>query len=207
MEEKHDHQENQDNKFEKQAVVISPAGTTTTQFNTGDFILTMGDTFISKLIHFGQGQRFTGEDAMYAKYTHAALIVYPDGRMIEALSEGVRQTHISRYAAKDYVLVRLNVAPHDQAQIITYAESVVGKQYGWFQIAALAVSLASGLRFAAGFDHEAICSGLVAAALERAGECFDKPCNHMLPADLGKKYQVFSNVTAYQQAEPFIARA
>jgi hypothetical protein len=74
----------------------------------GDFILTHGPDWISRLIRFGQGIRYRGSDRQYAYWNHAALIVGPD-ELIEALGHGVSRTTLSAYGPKDYQ--RLQKAP------------------------------------------------------------------------------------------------
>ncbi len=63
-------------------------------YKGGDFLLTHGESRISRLIRFGQSLRF---DKRYAWWNHAALILNERGDIAEALSKGIVCNHISRY--------------------------------------------------------------------------------------------------------------
>ena len=54
-------------------------GDSAPQYTVGDFILCHRRGFVSACIRFGQGLRFRGEDRKYAYWSHAALIVSPEG--------------------------------------------------------------------------------------------------------------------------------
>ena len=161
-------------------------------YDPGDFILTHGNAFFSKLIRFGQGLRFRGPDRKYTWWNHAAMIVSAQGDLIEALGAGVRQTHIDMYKATEYHLVRIGplATPHDRDQVVAFADWSRGERYGWVTILSIAVSLLFGGRFNFGFDGQTICSGLVARALERTSAIFDRTPSHIMPADLAKYFSI-----------------
>ncbi len=57
-------------------------------------------------------------------------------------------------------------------------------------IVSIALSLMMGGKFTFGFDGQAICSGLVARALERTSAIFNRDPAHIMPADLAKYFGV-----------------
>src|SRR3981081_333051 len=59
------------------------------------------------LISLAQKRRFKGPDAVYAHWSHTAMIVERDGALVEAEINGVLQNPISRYHSSEYHLVRL----------------------------------------------------------------------------------------------------
>ena len=161
-------------------------------FAPGDFILTHGKGVFSFLIRFGQGLRFRGEDKHYGRWNHAAMIVSEQGELIEAVGAGVLKTNISRYSGTEYHLVRLGSLgnPRDRLQVVEFAKWSLGQRYGWLAIVSIAVSLLTGGKFTFGYDGQAICSGLVARALERTSAIFDRTPSHVMPADLARYFKV-----------------
>lgn len=161
-------------------------------YEPGDFILTHGNTWVSRLIRVGQYLRFWGADRKYAWWNHAAMVISPDGKLIEALGAGVLLTHISRYKKTQYHLVRLgNIATtHDRRQAVVFARWCLGEKYGYLTIVSIALSLLTGGKFTFGFDGQSICSGLVARALERTDAIFNRSPSHTMPADLAKYFEV-----------------
>jgi uncharacterized protein YycO len=161
-------------------------------YQAGDFILTHGAAFFSHLIRLGQGLRFWGNDRKYIWWNHAALIVSPEGELIEALGAGVTHSHLSKYAPTEFHLVSLEgiANAHDREQAVHFAEWCVGMPYGWMNIVSIALSLITGGKFTFGFDGQAICSGLVARALERTNAIFNRDPEHIMPADLAKYFNV-----------------
>ncbi len=158
----------------------------------GDFILTHGRHWTSSLIRLGQALRFRGKDRKYAYWNHAALVVGPNGEIIEALgpSPGVVQQDVSKYAPREYTIVRIKASPEDRDEAVGFARACLGERYGVLTIVSIALSLLTGTRFSFGFDGQMICSGLVARALERTRAIFTKEPSHIMPADLAKAYQV-----------------
>lgn len=160
------------------------------QFTKADFILTHGDAWTSKLIRFGQRLRIHGDDRKYTHWNHAAIISAEDGTIIEALGRGVCEGHISKYTAKEVHLVRISAEPGDREQAVDFATWSLKQRYGWLTIASIAISLLTGGKFAFAFEGQAICSGLVARALERTGAIFNRTPTHIMPADLAKYFDV-----------------
>jgi hypothetical protein len=158
----------------------------------GDFLLTHGSSFYSRLIRFGQGLRIHGEDRAYTYWNHAALVAGHDGELIEALGEGVVRTHVSRYKECEYTVVHLDATPEDRAQVVAFARWVTDgtPRYGWAAIVSISLTLLTGGKFSFFVDGQFICSGLVARALERTDAIFNRSPSHVMPADLAKYFQV-----------------
>jgi hypothetical protein len=118
----------------------------TGDFSPGDFILTHGKAWTSWLIRIGQRLRFHGRDRKYTWWSHAAVIVSPDGALIEALGAGVHKRTLSKYKPTEYHLVQLGALAdaRDRQQIVEFAESCRGAEYGYITIASIALSLLTG---------------------------------------------------------------
>lgn len=162
------------------------------EFDPGDFILTQGHEWHNRVIRWGQSLRYRGRYRNFIKWTHAALIVSRAGDLIEAVGSGVRRSNLRAYREVEYRLVRLGeiATAHDREKVIRFAEWCLGEEYGYTTIASIGVSLLMGGKFKFGFDGQAICSGLVARALERTGAIFDKDPSHIMPADLARYFKV-----------------
>jgi uncharacterized protein YycO len=171
-------------------------GEEATRYSAGDFILTHGDAWTSKLIRFGQSLRIHGTDRKYTHWNHAALIASDSGDLIEALGAGVTQTHISKYRPKELHLVRIGASAEDHKQAVDLARWAAGlsdgpqQRYGFITIVSITYTLLTGGKFTFAIDGEAICSGLVARAMERTGAIFNRTPTHVMPADLAKYYDV-----------------
>jgi HAD superfamily hydrolase (TIGR01509 family) len=165
-------------------------GEEATDFSPGDFILTHRHNPISRLISAGQQRRFRGPDAMYAHWSHCALLVDQDGALVEAESTGVRRGPISRYRADEYHLVRLGpeFEPAARERSVAYANAQVGQSFGYLALVGASIYLLFGwpLRVMRG-DHQ-ICSGLVVHALQAGGLLADVDAQTTLPADLAKMF-------------------
>lgn len=163
------------------------------EFEPGDFILTHGTSWTSWLIRFGQGLRFWGAKRRFTWWNHAAIIVSADGALVEALGAGVTRTNISKYRPAEYHLVSISeivASGADRDEALAFAEWCVGMPYAWLIIVSIAMSLVTGGKFTFGFDGQAICSGLVARALERTKAIFNRTPSHIMPADLAMYFQV-----------------
>jgi hypothetical protein len=169
-----------------------PPGDTASTPQVGDILLTgvASQRFVSRAIKFGSWLR--RYDAPYRRFSHAALVLSVDGTIAEALSRGVVQRNLSHYEPANYVLVRVNVAPHDQAQVLEFAESVIAARtrYGFITIAGLAIFCLSGAQLSIQQAGTAICSGFVSDALTRAGHVWRRPPFAMMPADLAQYFDV-----------------
>jgi len=156
----------------------------------GDFILTHRHNPISRLISAGQKRRFHGPDAVYAHWSHCALVVDRDVALVEAESTGVRRSPISRYRAGEYHLVR--IGPDFEAaareRSVRYANAQVGQSFGYLALAGAAIYLLTGWPLRLMRRNHQICSGLVVRALQAGGLLADTDPETTLPADLAKMF-------------------
>jgi hypothetical protein len=171
-------------------------GTTPAAANVkpGNFILTHSGGFAAQLIRLGQSVRYRGDDAVYAWWTHAALIVSEDGDLIEAVSGGLQRAHLSDYQDTEYVLVEVDdwVDDRDRRQIRAYAEWMLDRspRYGWPTTVSIALAHLLETSFYFGLQDQCTCSGLVAAALQRSSLLVDGIPSHMMPANLAEIFRV-----------------
>jgi len=156
----------------------------------GDFILTHGGEFFSRVIQFGQGLRFMGKDQAYTYWNHSALIVSSDGALIEALGPGVQRNTLAAYHGTQYTVVHIEASDEDRREMVAFAEHWVGGRYDWLRIVSITLSLLTGAKLSFGFAGQQICSGLVARALERTTAIFDQEPSHVMPAELAKMFDV-----------------
>jgi hypothetical protein len=158
-------------------------------YEPGDFILTHRGRFAGPLIRLGQRIRYRGDRRKYAFWNHAALITSVEGDLVEALiRSGATRSHISKYKDVEFTLVRVHASAADQAQIIEYADRIVGMDYGFMQDLSGLLGLLSFGFLCVGFNRAINCSGLVASALTRMGAYFNRLPETMLPADLAFYY-------------------
>jgi hypothetical protein len=169
---------------------LVPAGQSAVTWVPGDFLLTHGDAFFSKIIRFGEGLRIRGADRPYTWFNHAALVIDDQGNLAEALGAGVVRSHADKYLAKDYVVVHSGASPGDVTEILGFADWVLATRcrYGWLTIVSLALTMLTGAKLTFFVDGEFICSGFVARAMERTGAVFSRDPVHITPADLAKYY-------------------
>ncbi|HYM91146.1 MAG TPA: hypothetical protein VEW91_05890 [bacterium] len=76
----------------------------------------------------------------YAYWNHAALVVGANGEIIEALgpSPGVVQQDVSKYAPREYTIVRIKASPEDRDEAAGFARACRGERYGVFTIVSIA---------------------------------------------------------------------
>lgn len=172
--------------IQKQRVSFFSKGEEASSFSPGDFILVADNSFFSKLVAFGQSIRFS--DNTCKKWTHAAIIVTPEGKLIEANGRSVATSDIGKYKGKEYFLVTIDASIEDRQEAINFAISCLNQEYGWMTIFSIAVSLLTGLKFSFGFDGQEICSGLVARSLERTKAIFPRDASHITPCELATYY-------------------
>lgn len=168
-----------------------PPGSEAHDVRPGDFLLTHSKTWTGRLIRFGQRLRYTGADAIFAQWNHAALFVNETGDIIEALGSGVQLRNVSVYRHTEYHVVYLeDVCQEDRQEETAFADHCLNDAYGFLTDVSLGLSLLTGLKFAFGIDGQMICSGLVARSLERTGEIFEVDTWRATPADLAKHFNV-----------------
>ena len=167
-------------------------GRTATRFDRGDFVLVAGRHFNSRLIRFGQRLRIHGADRKHVRWTHAALIVDAGGTLIEAVGAGVRRWHLDRYRGHDYVVVHLETSQENRDEVVRFAEWALRRKarYNRLSTVSTALSMLTGSKLTFFIDGQFVCSALVACALERAGNIFDRNSANIAPADLAKYFEV-----------------
>ena len=175
---------------ERESVEHFPPGEAPGVTVPGDFVLTHGDAWTSRMIRFGQALRIYGDDRTYTYWNHAAMIVGADGSIVEALGAGVRVGNLSTYLRASYHIVHIDASAADRVQVVRYTESQVGIPYGFLTIVGIAFGLLTGAKFTFDFEGQHICSGLVARSLERTDAIFNRSPEHIMPADLAKYYSV-----------------
>jgi uncharacterized protein YycO len=162
------------------------------RFDPGDFILAHRHNPMAGVISLAQTFRFRGPDAVYAHWSHCALIVDEGGALVEAESTGVTRSPISRYTDDEYHLVRLGteLSAEGRRRAVEYTNAQVGQGFGYLAAFAAMISLLTGrpLRLMRR-DHQ-ICSSLVVRALKKGGLLKNADPDLMLPADLAKIYDV-----------------
>jgi uncharacterized protein YycO len=167
-------------------------GEEASQFDPGDFILTHRRRPMAGLISLAQKVRFRGADAVYAHWSHCALVVAEDGSIVEAESLGVERSPISKYQAAEYHLVRLGpeFRPDGRKQAVAYSTAQVGQAFGFLALAGATLFLLFGVSLRLTRRNHQICSGLVVRALQKGGLLPNADPTLMLPADLAKIYDV-----------------
>jgi len=167
-------------------------GADAADFDPGDFILTHRHKFFAGLISFAQKRRFWGSDAPYAHWSHCALIVGPEGDVVEAESLGVVRSPITKYRAEEYHVVRLGpgFSLEGRRQAVEYGQRQVGQAFGYLNMLGAGLYLLFGwpLRWVRR-NHET-CSSLVVKALQRGGMLPDLDPALTLPADMAKAFDV-----------------
>ena len=165
-------------------------GQEATNFVPGDFILAHRHHPIAGLISLAQKRRFRRADAVYAHWSHSALVVEKDGTLVEAEIWGVRRNPISRYRADEYHLVRLgpDFSPEARARAVAFANEQVGQGFGFLDMFGLSMWLLFGWPLRLTHSGHEICSGLVVRALQAGGLLQQLDPVLTLPADLAKLF-------------------
>ena len=161
-------------------------------FEPGDFILTHRNRPIGALISLGQKRRFRGPDAVYAHWSHCAVLVGGDGGIVEAEALGVVTSQVAKYRATEYHLVRLG-PEFDAAgrrRAVEYANAQIGVAFGYLALASVSIYLLTGLPLRLMRRNHQICSELVARALQAGGLLKDVDPALTLPADLAKRFGI-----------------
>lgn len=169
----------------------------TRSYTPGDVLLVndfagSGD-LLGQLIRAGERTRYGNSD--YARWTHSAMIVSADGDIVEALSQGIVRSNISKYAAVETLVVSPPVPYSDprRAYAVRFAEAQVGTRYDVIDFVSLALSLLTGWEWSLHSDTRFICSGLCARATESyTDHGYPFPSEAMMPADLGDFYGALS---------------
>jgi hypothetical protein len=162
------------------------------EFVPGDFILAHRHNLIAGLISLAQKRRFTGADAVYAHWSHAALLIETDGTLVEAEVMGTRRNPISRYHADEYHLVRLGsrFSPEGRARAVVFAKSQVGQAFGFLDMFGAILFLLFGWPLRLVRRNHEICSSLVVRALQEGALVPELDPALTLPGDLAKLFDV-----------------
>ena len=162
-------------------------GVEATGLKPGDMVLTHRSGIIPRLIRLAEGRHY-GPDL--AHWSHCALIVEPDGTLVEAETRGVLRSPLSKYKPAQYSVVRLSgrMSPEGSARAAAYAQAQVGKAFGFLVMFSLTVWLLTGKRLQFQREDHQICSGLVAHALQEGGLDVGGDPTFTLPADLAKRF-------------------
>lgn len=168
-----------------------PSGQTVEQPLPGDFLLTHGAAWTSRLIRVGESIRYRGNRAKFAHWSHSALFVSEDGEIIEALGGGVQKRNVSEYKETEYFVVRLSeVTMQNRNFEVAFATHCLHEHYGFLTIVSLTITLLTAAKIFFGVSGQRTCSGLVAQALERTGAIFEYDSWLMMPADLAEQFKV-----------------
>jgi uncharacterized protein YycO len=161
-------------------------------FSPGDFILAHRHNFLAGLISQAEKRRFRGADAVYAHWSHAAIVVGSDGSLVEAEVMGVVRSPISRYRDDEYHLVRLGpeIQPDGRERSVDYAVKQVGQAFGFLAMVGASAYLLFGWPLRLMRRNHQICSGLVVHALQEGGMLRDLDAALTLPAGLAKAFDV-----------------
>jgi len=161
-------------------------------FVPGDFILAHRHHPIAGLISVAQRRRFRGADAVYAHWSHSALLVDEEGALVEAEIAGVRRSPISRYRKDEYHLVRLGpeFSSESRRRAVVFANQQIGQGFGFLDMFGASIYLLSGWPLRLVRSGHEICSGLVVSALQAGGLVPELDPVLTLPADLAKLYDV-----------------
>ena len=166
-------------------------GEDATNIVPGDFILAHRHHVIAALISQAQKRRFRGADAVYAHWSHAAVVA-EGASVIEAETRGVVRSPISKYREDEYHLVRLGAELDGPAheRVTAYARGRIGQAFGFLDMAGASIYLVTGLPVRMVRRHHEICSSLVVRALQEGGLLRELDPALTLPADLAKRFDV-----------------
>lgn len=175
-------------KYQPLSVAKIPAGRDIRGTKPGDFFLIHRTKFFSHLIQFGQGIRYSKEEAYW---NHCGIFIDENGGIAEALvHHGITKGNISKYTNEEYLVVRIQADDEDRKEMLEFINWADKKPYGMSTDVSLALWCLFGGKFEFGIDGSLICSGFVARTLERAGYIFDRDPQREMPADLAHKFSV-----------------
>lgn len=171
-------------------VALSPGLIVYPMPEPGDFLLTHGDSWTSRLIRIGQAIRFHGRSARFTYWNHVALFVDDQGTIVEAIGSGVVKRSVHVYDRAERTIVRIDASTEDRFEAARFATKCVGARYGKLTIISIGLTLLTGTKLSFGIEGQYICSGLVSRALERTTAIFRKDTSHIMPAELAQKFKV-----------------
>lgn len=160
----------------------------------GDLLLTRSEGLIGALIRFGERVKVHGwfeaikralltlvhhgipEEMTDITWVNHAAVYVGDGKIIEALANGLTENPVDKYAPGTYRIVRLadalpGVTDADRQHLVDFARFELARhdKYGWFSIFSIVVQLTTPVKLDVSFDGAIICSAFAAKCWEHAG--------------------------------------
>jgi hypothetical protein len=157
----------------------------------GDIVLMRGTGWLGKSIRFGLRlfYRRSGDRAL-AHWSHAGIIVSPQGHLVEVVYTGVVLNRLKNYRDQEYHYVYLDLSDADRIRASQYAYSCLRQKYGRLSFFLLALAVITGDWFEVPDRGQQSCVALIARALQRAGVTFARRPADMTPADLAQNFGV-----------------
>jgi uncharacterized protein YycO len=146
----------------------------------GDFFLFHGSDPESRIIQFGT----------HSHWNHCGLITSTTGDTLEALSDGVRSETITRFNARDYVVVDSGLTDTQRAAVCAAAALDIGELYDWLDIVGIGIDTLTRTRFVMGTDKHVICSAFVAACYATVGKTPPEDARLVSPGALAQWFSV-----------------
>jgi hypothetical protein len=157
----------------------------------GDVVLVRGAGWLGKAIRLFVRMRCRREGGRsLAHWSHAGIIVSPQGHLVEVLHTGVVLSHLEKYRDHEYHYVYLDLPAAERTRASRYAYSCLRQKYGRWSFVLFAFAVLLGDRFEVPDRGQQGCVALIARALQRAGMTFARRPTDMTPADLARKFGV-----------------
>jgi hypothetical protein len=121
-----------------------PPGKSLSSFVPGDIVLTHGDKPVMKAIRFGERIKYHGSDQRYAYWNHTFIVTTAEGGIIEAKHGNVNRNMIKEYEPKWYAVINPKLSDDRRADMIKFAESCLGQDYGFLTILGIGAWIATG---------------------------------------------------------------
>ena len=166
-------------------------GESITDPRPGDVVLVRGAGWLGKAIRFFVRMRCRRNgDRPFAYWSHAGIIVSPQGHLVEVVHTGVVLSRIEKYRDQEYHYVYLDLSAADRTRASRYAYSCLRQKYGRLSFVLFAFAVLWGDRFEVPDRGQQGCVALIVRALQRAGITFARRPADMTPADLAKRFGV-----------------
>jgi ribosomal protein L37E len=157
----------------------------------GDVVLIRGTGWLGKSIRFFIRMRCRRNgDRSLAHWSHAGIIVSPQGHLIEVIHTGVVISRLENYRDQEYHYVYLDLSAADRTRASSYAYSCLRQKYGRLSFILFALAVLTGDWFEVPDRGQQGCVALIVRALQRAGVRFARRPTDMTPADLAKNFGV-----------------
>jgi hypothetical protein len=157
----------------------------------GDVVLIRGAGWLGRTIRLFVRMRCRRESGLsFAHWSHAGIIVSPQGHLVEVLHTGVVLSHIEKYRNQEYHYAHLDLAAADRTRAARYAQSCLRQKYNCWSFILLRFAVLSGDRFEVPDRGQQGCVALIARALQRAGMTFARRPTDMTPPDLARTFGV-----------------